>query len=132
MINYHVPSVSKELKLERRCPHCHRPNGRIHSGIIHRCISDPKVETVAQQRMKCPFCGTTWTIRVEGLSDGRQRTDRLICIGVVLYMLGLSYRGVEQFLRMFGWQGSKSGIERDLALSGQKACYSVTIELKKY
>jgi hypothetical protein len=56
-----------------------------------------------------------------GVSDGRQRTDRLICVGVVLYMLGLSYRGVEQFLTMFGWRGSKSSIERDLARSGQKA-----------
>lgn len=121
MIRYYVPSVGSDLKLERRCPHCHRPNGRIHSGIALRHISDPKVETIAQQRMKCPFCKTTWTIRAEGVSDGRQRTDRLICIGVVLYMLGLSYRGVEQFLRMFGWLGSKSSIERDLARSGQKA-----------
>jgi len=36
-------------------------------------------------------------------------------------MLGLSYRGVEQFLRMFGWIGSKSSIEWDLAQFGQKA-----------
>ena len=69
----------------------------------------------------CPFCKTTWTVRLKGVSDGRQRTDRLICIGVVSYMLGLGYRGVEQFLAMFGCQGSKSTIERDLARSGQKA-----------
>jgi transposase-like protein len=121
MIRYHVPSVSSDLKLERRCPHCNRPNGRIHSSITSRHISDPKVETIAQRRMKCPFCGTTWTIRSEGVGPGRQRTDRLICMGVVLYMLGLSYRGVEQFLMMFGSVGSKSCIERDLARSGQKA-----------
>jgi len=121
MIHYNVPSVGGELKLERRCPHCNRPNGRIHSGITHRPISDPKIQTIAQRRMMCPFCKTTWTARLEGVGDGRQRTDRLICIGVVLYMLGLSYRGVEQFLTMFGWQGSKSTIERDLARSGQKA-----------
>jgi hypothetical protein len=71
--------------------------------------------------MKRPLCKTTWTVRVEGVSDGRQRTDRLICMGVVLYMLGLSYRGVEQLLTMFGRLGSKSTIERDLARSGQKA-----------
>ena len=121
MIRYHVPSVGNSLKLERTCPHCNRPNGRIHSAITQRHISDPKIETVVQRRMMCPFCKTTWTVRLQGVSDGRQRTDRLICIGVVLYMLGLSYRGVEQFLKMFGWQGSKSSIERDLARSGQKA-----------
>jgi transposase-like protein len=121
MIRYHIPSVSSDLKLKRRCPHCNRPNGRIHSAITRRRISDPKIETIPQCRMKCPFCKTTWTVRAEGISEGRQRTDRLICMGVVLYMLGLSYRGVEQFLRMFGWRGSKSSIERDLARSGQKA-----------
>ena len=121
MIRYHVPSVGNGLKLERTCPECNRPNGRIHSAITRRHISDPKIETVVQRRMMCPFCKTTWTVRLQGVSDGRQRTDRLICIGVVLYMLGLSYRGVEQFLRMFGWLGSKSTIERDLVRSGQKA-----------
>jgi transposase-like protein len=121
MIRYHVPSVASSLKLERICPQCHRPNGRIHSAITKRHISDPKIDTIIQRRMMCPFCKTTWTVRLQGVSDGRQRTDRLICIGVVLYMLGLSYRGVEQFLTMFGWQGSKSTIERDLAQSGQKA-----------
>jgi transposase-like protein len=121
MIRYHVPSVSSDLKLERTCPHCNRTKGRIHSATTCRPISDPKIGTITQRRMKCPFCKTTWTIRAEGVSDGRQRTDRLICMGVVLYMLGLSYRGVEQFLTMFDCLGSKSTIERDLARSGQKA-----------
>ena len=102
MIRYNVPSVGQDLKLERSCPHCHRRNGRIHSNVVHRPISDPKVDAIAQRRMKCPFRKTTWTIRVEGVADGRQKTDRLICIGVVLYVLGLSYRGVEQFLAMLG------------------------------
>ncbi|UCG47023.1 MAG: hypothetical protein JSU94_16175 [Phycisphaerales bacterium] len=63
MVRYHVPSVSSSLRLERRCPHCGRPNGRIHSKITWRRLSGPKVETIAQRRMKCPFCKTTWTIR---------------------------------------------------------------------
>ncbi|MHC4301139.1 MAG: hypothetical protein ACYS7Y_28040 [Planctomycetota bacterium] len=71
--------------------------------------------------MKCPHCGTTWTVRVRGIDHGRQRSDRLIAMGVLLYMLGLSYRNVETFLHAFGWKGSKSSIERDLARSGQKA-----------
>ena len=110
MTRYHIPSVASSPKLERRCPHCHRSAGRIHSCITRRGISDPKVETIAQRRMKCPFCKTTWTVRLEGVGHRRQRTDRLSCIGVVSYMLGLSYRGVEQFLTMFGWRGSKSSI----------------------
>lgn len=121
MINYIFPSVSAGLKLERHCPNCNRPNGNIHSGIIRRPISDLKISHIGQRRMKCPWCKTTWTIRNEGMTDGRQRTERLICIGVFLYMLGLSYRAVESFLHALSCKGSKSGVERDVGRLGQKA-----------
>jgi hypothetical protein len=71
--------------------------------------------------MKCPYCGTTWTLRAEGVGHGRHRSDRLRGIGVILYMLGLSYRAVEQFLPCLDCRGSSSSIERDVAEAGQKA-----------
>ena len=121
MVHYILPSVQGVLKLERCCPHCHRNNGRIHSALRQRPISDLRVWSIRQQRMKCPYCGTTWTLRAEGVGPGRQRSDRLIGIGVILYMLGLSYRAVEQFLPCLECCGSKSSIERDVAEAGQKA-----------
>jgi len=121
MVTYILPSVQGVLKLERRCPHCSRGNGRIHSGLVYRTISDLKVQSIAQRRMKCPWCKTTWTLRQDGIGPGFQRSRRLIGIGVVLYMLGLSYRGVEQFLPLLGCRGGKSTIERDVAIAGQQA-----------
>lgn len=121
MIRYSIPSVGSTLKLERTCPHCNRPNGNIHSAIQYRHISDIKISAIPQRRLKCPFCKATWTVRAEGVGDGRHRTDRLILIGVVLYMFGLSYRKVEDFLPLLGCGGSKSGVERDVADGGQKA-----------
>lgn len=121
MVNYLFPSVSSGLKLERHCPHCNRPNGNIHSGVHHRPISDLKVSSVPQRRMKCPFCNTTWTVRPDGMGDGRQRSDMVISFGVLLYVLGLSYRQVAKVIRAFGCKGSKSSIERDVAAAGQKA-----------
>jgi len=121
MIQYIVSSVSTGIKLERRCPHCHRANGNIHSGIHYRVISDVKVNIIAQRRMSCPWCASTWTIRPGGIGHGRHRSDRLISFGVFLYMLGLSYRKVETFFKTAGWKGSKSSIERDVAGAGQKA-----------
>ena len=121
MIRYIIPSVGNGLKLERYCPHCGRFGGNIHSGISYRAVSDIRVSSVPQRRMKCPLCKTTWTIRPEGIADGKQRTDRLIAIGVVLYMFGLSYRSVEKFLPFLDCIGSKSSIERDVAVAGQKA-----------
>jgi hypothetical protein len=121
MLKYIIPSVSSQLELERRCPHCQRVGGNVHSSIRYRRISDTKITVVAQRRMRCPFCGTTWTLRGCGVGHARQRSDRLIAIGVVLYMLGLSYRDVEKFLPFLDCKGSKSSIERDVATAGQKA-----------
>jgi len=121
MVKYIIASVSTELKLERRCPHCNRPNGNIHSGVHHRAIRDLKVSSVPQRRMKCPWCNTTWTIRPDGIGGGRQRSDMVISFGVLLYVLGLSYRHAARIIRAFGCQGSKSSIERDVAKAGQKA-----------
>jgi hypothetical protein len=42
-------------------------------------------------------------------------------LGVVLYMFGLSHRRVEQILPLLGCNGSKSSIERDVAVAGQNA-----------
>jgi len=71
--------------------------------------------------MKCPACKTTWTVRADGVAPGCQRSDRLRGMGIILYMLGLSYRGVETFLRCLDCVGGKSSIERDLALAGLNA-----------
>lgn len=121
MIATILPSVSTEVKLERHCPHCGRLGGRIHSRVTARTISDTGVEKVLQQRLRCAFCGNTWTLYSQGVGAGRQRSDRLIGMGLLLYMLGLSYRSVERFLYAMGWKGSKSTIERDVDRSGQKA-----------
>jgi len=121
MVHYILPSVQGVLKLERHCPHCGCPNGRIHSAVHDRRISDLKVSSVPQRRMSCPRCGNTWTLRPEGITAGCHRSRRLIGIGVVLYMFGLSYRSVQQFLPLLDCRGSKSSIERDVTDAGQRA-----------
>ena len=121
MITTIFPSVSTEVKLERRCRHCGRLGGQIHSRVRTRVISDTKVEQVVQQRLRCAFCGTTWTLYGQGVGPGRQRSDRLISVGVMLYMLGLSYRNVARFLYAMQWKGSKSTVERDVCRAGRKA-----------
>lgn len=121
MLRYILPSVEGVLRLDRRCPHCGRRNGRIHSAVRRRAISDLKVRSISQRRMKCPWCKTTWTLRPAGVQGGYQRSRRLVGIGVVLYMFGLSYRDVEKFLRLLDCRGGKSGIERDVAAAGQNA-----------
>jgi len=121
MFRYILPSVREAVKLDRKCPDCHKNNGNIHSRPGQRLIRDLKVSAIAQRRMKCPFCGLTWTIRPAGISPGRWRSDRLRGLGVILYMLGLSYRAVEKFLPCLECPAGKSSIERDVDEFGQKA-----------
>jgi transposase-like protein len=121
MVRYLFPSVGTDVKLERHCPDCHRFGAWIHSGLGGRAISDVRAETVAQQRQRCPFCGSTWTVRAHGVGAGRRRSDRLRAMGVFLYMLGLSYRAAATFICSLQWKGSKSAIERDVAEAGQHA-----------
>jgi hypothetical protein len=45
----------------------------------------------------------------------------VVSFGVLLYVLGLSYRQAAKVIRAFGCRGSKSGIERDVAAAGQKS-----------
>ena len=86
MVRYNLSSVGTVLKLDRRCPHCGCPNGRIHSAVYRRRIVDLKASVVPQRRMRCPRCGMTWTLRADGVGHGRQRSDRVIGMGVILYL----------------------------------------------
>lgn len=121
MVQYILPSVGTGLQLERGCPDCGRKHGRIHSAVRYRRISDIRVESIPQRRMRCPWCRGTWTLRAGGVEAGYRRSRRLVGLGVVLYMFGLSYRGVERFLALLECRGSKSTIERDVGAAGQRA-----------
>jgi hypothetical protein len=121
MLRYILPSVEGVLNLERRCPHCGRNQGRIHSAIRYRAIIDLRVTSLPQRRMQCPWCKTTWTLRPPGVEAGCQRSRRLVGLGVVLYMLGLSDRGVEKFLPLLDCRGGKSSIDRDVMAAGERA-----------
>ena len=112
MVRYLLPSVGGVLKLERRCPHCGRCNGRIHSAVRHRPIRDLRVGAVAQRRMYCPWCRRSWTLRAAGVGPGYHRSNRTIGLGVLLYMLGLSYRHTEEVLSALGCRSGKSSVER--------------------
>ena len=96
MVAYRLPSVGQAVELDRHCPHCGRNGGNIHSGIRWRGIRDIRVQRVAQRRMKCPYCHTTWTTRCEGVEPGRQRTQRLRGIGCVVTDFSGTWQGLEE------------------------------------
>ena len=81
-------------------------------------LSDPNHATVQIRRYKCVRCGRSFRVHPTGV--GRQhRSQRLRGIGVMLYVLGLSYGGVADALAAFGWAGSKSSVYRDVQAAGE-------------
>ena len=81
-------------------------------------LSDPNHATVQVRRYKCVRCERSFRVHPTGV--GRQhRSQRLRGIGVMLYVLGLSYGGVADALAAFGWAGSKSSVYRDVQAAGE-------------
>ena len=108
------------MELDRHCPHCGCAHGNVHSAPRRRAIRDPKVSGVWQQRLQCPRCQTTWTLRAAGVQAGRQRSDRHIGLCLLGYMLGMSYRGIATFVTALGCGVGKSTVDRDVAAAGRR------------
>lgn len=83
-----------------------------------KAVSDPEYAEVTVKRYRCVQCGHSFRVYPQGVSH-RPRSQRLRGIGVMLYVLGLSYGGVADALRAFGWQGSKSSVYRDVQAAGE-------------
>lgn len=83
-----------------------------------REMADPSCGEVTVRRYKCVQCGHTFRVHPTGVSR-HHRSQRLRAIGVMLYVLGLSYGAVADALAAFGWAGSKSSVYRDVQAAGE-------------
>ena len=84
----------------------------------HKVLSDPTYSEVKVRRYKCLTCRRSFRVNPVGVSP-HHRSQRLRGIGILLYVLGLSYGGVVDVLSAFGWQGSRSTIYRDVQAAGE-------------
>lgn len=84
----------------------------------HKPLGDPTYGEVQVRRYKCVSCRRSFRVHPTGVSQ-HHRSQRLRGIGVLLYVLGLSYGGVTDALAAFGWQGSRSTIYRDVQAAGE-------------
>lgn len=107
-----------EYVVPLRCPHgC----GGRYFALHQRCakaLSDPTHAQVEVRRYKCVNCGRSFRVYPTGVSQHR-RSQRLRGIGILLYVLGLSYGGVADALAAFGWRGSKTSVYRDVQAAGE-------------
>jgi transposase-like protein len=66
-----------------------------------KAVRDTDHELVTSRRYKCATCGRTFRVYPVGVSHAQQ-SDRLKAMSVLLYVLGLSYGGVADFLTAIG------------------------------
>lgn len=116
-----LPKVDPDaFELPEECPYdsCHGPHFKSHQSECAKELLDPDHDQVTAKRYRCLRCKRTFRLYPRGVSRA-QRSDRLRAIGVMFYILGMSYGGVEDALQAFGWAGSKSSIYRDVQAAGE-------------
>ncbi len=65
-------------------------------------LRDVKYAEVLSYRYTCVRCGRSFRVYPRGVSKGAQQSQRLRAMTVLLYVLGLSYGAVEDFVNALG------------------------------
>jgi transposase-like protein len=116
-----LPKVEPEVcPKQEKCPYedCEgryfKPHGV--KGEI-KTVRDFSYETVSSQRRKCMKCKRTFRVYPAGVS-GSQQSDRLKAASVLLYVLGISYGGVADFLGALGQSIGKTTVYENVQAAG--------------
>jgi transposase-like protein len=78
---------------------------------VKKNVRDTEYEMVTARRTKCVRCGRTFRVYPQGVQAG-QMSQRVKGMGVMLYVLGLSYGAVALMLEALGVDLSKSSVYR--------------------
>lgn len=121
-IEVRLPRVEPDVYNEtKECPRCGEQRFRRH-GVQEgeKRIRDLGYEKVKCYRQKCLSWGYKMRVYPRGVS-GSQRSDRLKGITVLLYVLGLSYGAVSDFVGALGCYVCKTTVYENVQEAGMKA-----------
>jgi transposase-like protein len=114
-----LPKIERNnFKRPEKCPYC---QGETFQGwgTIQKKIKDTKIRKVNVKRYRCTSCQKTFRQYPEGVSHAQQ-SERLMRLCVIMWGLGLSYRGVELILSAFGVRLSHMSGWRDVQEEGKR------------
>ena len=104
-IEVRLPKIESNINREpEQCPHagCAGKHFKVHGLKGERkVIRDLKHQEVKSYRWRCLKCKRTCRIYPPGVSNAQQ-SDPLKAITVLLYVLGLSYGAVSDFMNALG------------------------------
>ena len=120
-IQVQLPKIEPEVYAEpEECPYpgCDGRHFKSH-GVVGelKVVRDFTCDEVNSYRRKCMKCKHTFRIYPAGVS-GSQQSDRLKAASVLLYVLGISYGGVADFLTAFGQSIGKTTVYENVQSAG--------------
>ena len=120
-IQVQLPKIESEVYAEpEACPYpgCDGRHFK-HHGIKGepKAVRDFECGEVNSHRWKCLKCKQTFRVYPVGVS-GSQQSDRLKAVSVLLYVLGISYGGVADFLTAFGRSIGKTTVYENVQAAG--------------
>jgi len=120
LLNLKIPALAEAAP---RLIHCRYCGGIAHSHAIdrHRHIADTALKEITQRRFHCTGCCRTFQSYPHGMRKGAQRSDRVKALGVILYVLGPSYREVASVVKALAGKTCASTVYNDVQAAGAKA-----------
>jgi transposase-like protein len=123
-IRVRLPQVHPdEYDTPTHCPHegCGGVQFKRHGAQGEtKAVRDPQVGEVIAYRWHCLRCGKTFRVYPRGVGR-EQQSDRLQALSVLLYVLGLSYGGVEDLLSALGVPLGKTAVYLNVQTAGMAA-----------
>lgn len=118
------PQVDPQTyEMPETCPYgCGGQEYRRHGRKGERkALRDVRYAEVLSYRYTCARCGRTFRVYPQGVSKGAQQSKRLRAMTVLLYVLGLSYGAVEDFVNGLGSGVGKTTVYNNVQAAGELA-----------
>jgi transposase-like protein len=131
-IQVQLPQVKpEEHNQPENCPYCGGQHFKPHGpkGEVKR-VRDLDHDEVRSYRYTCMRCHRSFRVYPPGVSQYAQQTTRLKAMSVLLYVLGLSYGGVADFLTALGVPIGKTTIYDNVQAAGIRSRQRQRTELE--
>lgn len=123
-IQVRLPKIQPtDYQLPAQCPYaaCSGDTFKSHGRKGEaKTIRDTDHEQVTSRRYRCTTCDRTFRVYPSGVSHAQQ-SDRLKAMSVLLYVLGISYGGVSDFLCAIGLGIKKTTVYDNVQAAGVEA-----------
>jgi transposase-like protein len=123
-IRVRLPQVRpNEYREPKDCPYgCGGQHFKRHGVKGERkTVRDLEQEEVSSHRHRCTRCQRTFRVYPQGVSKGAQQTERVKGMSVLLYVLGLSYGAVADFVTALGVEVVKTTVYENVQAAGVKS-----------